>query len=68
MRCHFKVDPSIEVCLNANCPTASGVESPLIEQAYDIRISLIDHTGLITCKLLDSVAAEIIGHKVSILS
>jgi hypothetical protein len=66
MRCRFKVDPTIEVCLNANCPSASGVEPPTIEQAYDIRATLLDHTGsLINCKLLDDVAAKMIGYKVS---
>ena len=65
MQCHFKVDPDMEICLNANCPSANGSEPTVIERVYDVRVNLLDHTGHLTnCKLQDSVVTKLIGLKV----
>lgn len=66
MRCNWKVDPSLEICLNANCPSGTGTEPPKIDQVYDIRVTLLDHTGsLSNCKLTDTVVTKMLGYKVS---
>lgn len=66
MRCNWKVDPSLEICLNANCPSGTGTEPPEIDQVYDIRVTLLDHTGSLSkCKLTDTVVTKMLGYKVS---
>lgn len=65
MRCQWKVDPSMELCLNANCQSVGGDLAPLFDQVYDIRVTLTDHTGsLVNCRLNNEAAVRMIGCKV----
>ncbi|KAK7593096.1 hypothetical protein V9T40_007848 [Parthenolecanium corni] len=66
MRCQWKVDPSMELCLNANCQSVGGDLAPLFDQVYDIRVTLTDHTGsLVNCRLNNEAAVRMIGCKAS---
>ncbi len=65
MRCNWRVDASLDLCLNANCPSGNGDESPLIDQVYDLRVSLMDHTGALTnCRLTNAATEKLLGFKV----
>ncbi|XP_065213492.1 meiosis-specific with OB domain-containing protein [Planococcus citri] len=66
-KCNSKVDPSLGLCLNADCCSGMGMEKLVLNEVYDLKISLIDHTGMLNnCKLTNSLTQKMIGVKASV--
>uniref|UniRef100_A0A1B6LKU8 MEIOB-like N-terminal domain-containing protein n=1 Tax=Graphocephala atropunctata TaxID=36148 RepID=A0A1B6LKU8_9HEMI len=57
--CQQTVDDTVGLCMNSECLVSSGVERPLSQRAYDLRVTLADHTGSLPgCRLTSPAAAQ----------
>ncbi|XP_054288214.1 meiosis-specific with OB domain-containing protein [Macrosteles quadrilineatus] len=62
LQCQQLVDDSVGLCMNSECPVSSGLERPVTERIFDLRVSLADHTGsLDKCRMSSSAAAHMLN-------
>lgn len=65
--CHLSVDEFLGMCVNIQCPSSSEVELSSSDKVFDIRITLMDHTGCIeNCRLTAAAARSALQCSVSI--
>ena len=60
------MDDNIGICMNSECPTSTGADIASTETIFDLRITLVDHTGCLPmCRLTPVAARDILGCTVS---
>ncbi|XP_067002279.2 meiosis-specific with OB domain-containing protein [Anabrus simplex] len=60
--CQLPLEDENSCCVNLECPIGSGARTPMVDTSFDLRVTLVDHTGsLENCRLIGSAAERVLN-------